>query len=182
MHTPARTITHPVFGDEVTFTHTTATSDGQLTELHITLQPGGGNEPHFHQEFAETFTAIEGPLGLLVDGKIHQLAPGETMTADIGVVHRFFNDSDQPVQFRVTIKPGHQGFEHMLRIMYGLANDGLANSKGLPRNLYHLGILSVISDTRLPGPLKYIGGVFRWFGQRGIKRGTYEALQQQYCR
>ena len=178
-HTPT-TIQNPLIGDEVTFVHTHDSTGGRLTELSIQLQPGGGNQPHFHTAFAETFCAEEGSLALTVDGTVHHLSPGEQMTAPPGVVHRFANPGDTPIRFTVRLEPGHQGFEDMLHILYGLARDGHTNAQSLPRNLSHLGLMGLISDTRLPGPLRLLDGVFRWLGKRAVRRGVYAELRARY--
>jgi quercetin dioxygenase-like cupin family protein len=59
-----RTIVNPVFKDVCPFLQTSAETNGRLSELEVTLGPGGGNPLHRHTGFTETFTAIEGNLGL----------------------------------------------------------------------------------------------------------------------
>jgi hypothetical protein len=43
-----RTIINPVIKDTVTFLQTAASSSGRITQLEITLHPGGGNPLHHH--------------------------------------------------------------------------------------------------------------------------------------
>ena len=59
-----RTIVNPIFKDTVTFIETAAESNGQVSDLELTLLPGGRNPLHYHKSYSETFTAIDGELGL----------------------------------------------------------------------------------------------------------------------
>ncbi len=64
-----------------------------------------------------------------------------------------------------------RNFEKALRIGYGLANDGLMNEKGIPKNFLHGVILFHLSESYLYGlPLWFQSFVFggltrvaRWF-------------------
>ncbi|MDF7813811.1 cupin domain-containing protein [Hymenobacter sp. YC55] len=95
-----RAIFNPVQQDTLTFVRTTAETAGQLSELEITLLPGGGNALHYHTTYTETFTAITGTLGLELDKKRKfLLAPGESYMVKLGEAHRFFNPGDTPITF-----------------------------------------------------------------------------------
>lgn len=61
------------------------------------------------------------------------LKPGEKITIQKGEAHRFYNSSNQPIKFNLQFTPGHTGAENMLRILYGLACDGMTNKKGIPK-------------------------------------------------
>lgn len=57
-----KTIVNPVVKDEVTFIQTASASNGQMTVLSVKLMPGGGTPLHYHKNFAETFTTMQGEL------------------------------------------------------------------------------------------------------------------------
>ncbi|PSR51862.1 hypothetical protein AHMF7605_28525 [Adhaeribacter arboris] len=59
-----RIIVNPCLKESIIFVQTAAETNGAVTELIITLQPGGGNPLHYHTSYTETFTALEGELGL----------------------------------------------------------------------------------------------------------------------
>ncbi len=59
-----RTIVNPIIKDTVTFLKTPEETNGQMTEAEITLMPGGGNPLHYHKTYSETFSALEGELGV----------------------------------------------------------------------------------------------------------------------
>jgi len=60
-----RTIYNPDAKSRVTFLEKAHETDGEYTQLEIELEPGGGNAPHYHEAFSETFTATMGSVGIL---------------------------------------------------------------------------------------------------------------------
>ena len=90
---------------------------------------------HYHVDFTETFTVKEGRLDIYLDRgqKRVLLQPGESATAQIGQLHRFANDHDEPVIFAVETKPAG-GVARAFQLAYGIANDGGAAKDGLPKN------------------------------------------------
>ena len=99
-----RTIVNPIIKDPVTFLQTSEESGGKITEADITLMPEGGNPLHYHKTFSETFTAIEGELGLKLGNKeIKILKEGETHTVEPMSVHGFFNPADREIKFNVKL-------------------------------------------------------------------------------
>ena len=57
-----RTIENPIIRDKIAFVRTTEETGGGVSEIIVELSVGGGNEPHYHTTFAESFTPIEGEL------------------------------------------------------------------------------------------------------------------------
>jgi len=91
-----RTIVNPIFKDTVTFVRTAAESNGQVSDLEVTLLPGGRNPLHYHMSYSETFTAIDGELGVGL-GRIKKriLEPGNSYTVEHNNLHYFFNPTDK---------------------------------------------------------------------------------------
>ncbi len=178
-----RTITNPVIKDEVTFVKTAEETNGEVTELRIVLQPGGKNDLHYHTSYSETFTALDGKLGVMLSGKEKKiLEPGESVFVEKGKPHAFFNSGDSEITFKVELKPGHTGFENSLRIMYGLGNDGLLNEKSMPKNIHHLSVIARISDMRSANPfLNLFTPLFLFLGKRAEKNGLQKELMDKYC-
>jgi quercetin dioxygenase-like cupin family protein len=178
-----RTIENPVIKDKVTFEKTAEETGGDVTELKITLQPGGGNELHYHLTYSETFTAIDGDLGIkLGKDKTMILKPGKSHTVDKGELHGFFNPEDHEITFKVELHPGHTGFEQALQIMYGLAADGLTDERSTPKNFTHLCVVAHLSDMRAPGLFFNLIRPLSWLmGRRAAKNGTQQELIRRYC-
>ena len=76
-----RTIVNPVIKDVATFLQTARESNAKVSELEITLMPGGGNRLHYHKTYSETFVILEGELGVrLGKSETKILKPGERYT------------------------------------------------------------------------------------------------------
>lgn len=146
------------------------------------LLPGGKNISHIHKKYSETFTALEGNLGIKAGGKTIILKPGETFTVPIGVVHNFFNPGTETIRYRIVIAPGFEGFEYMLRILYGLARDGKTDKKGFPKSLSHLALVGEIGDTSGAGILVLLAPLLKLLAARARKRGEEQRLMNSYCK
>ncbi|RDC66244.1 cupin domain-containing protein [Adhaeribacter pallidiroseus] len=179
---PGRTIVNPIFKDTATFIKRAVETDGKYSECEVTLLPGGKNVPHIHRKYSETFTALEGNLGVKAGGKTVILKPGETFTVPIGVVHYFFNPGPETIRFNLVLSPGFEGFEYMLRILYGLAQDGQTDKKGLPKSLALTALIAEMGDTSLPGIFVLLAPLLKFLAARARKRGEEERLMNRYCK
>lgn len=176
-----RTIHNPDAQNTVTFRKMSHKTDGEYTLLEIDLSFGGGNSLHYHERFSETFTAVEGITGVEVDGEKYFLDENESIKAEAGAVHRFFNPGDESVKFEVKIEPGSPGFEKALYILYGLANDGLTDDMGTPKDINHIGIFVAYSDTRGTGLQGLIlGSVINRIAGRAQRQGVEAELLERY--
>jgi mannose-6-phosphate isomerase-like protein (cupin superfamily) len=172
---------NPVYGDRAIFLATSGETNGQRTVIELEVVPGGGNQPHLHDDCAETFTVLEGDLTLLAGKEYKTVQRGETFTAPPKMIHCFKNRSDRKVKFIVEMTPGQPGFERVLKIGYGLAKDGLTNRKGVPNKFSHFALLIVMSAVRLPGIFMLLMPAFRWSADRAIKNGEAAKLIHKYC-
>lgn len=177
-----RTIVNPIYKDTVTFLETTAETGGTHTLLELTLLPGGSNPPHIHKAFTETFTALEGPLGLRLKRGEKILSPGQSYTVQRHEVHNFFNPSNAEIKFQVLFQPGHTGMENALRIAYGLASDGFTDKKGNPKNLSVAALLMEMSGSYPTGFLSLITPLLAVLARKARKKGVEKALLEKYCR
>ena len=136
---------------------------------------------HYHLHFDEQFEAIEGDLGIQLGKKKIIVKPGDKPArAPRGSVHRFFNPGTSVVKFRALISPARQ-FETVMRIGYGLADDGLCNKKGLPRNIWHLALVYEIGESFLPGvPLFIQRGIFGVLAKIARAKGRHKDLEKYY--
>ena len=175
-----RTFENPQIGDVIHFVKYAREAGGPDTILDIDLQPGGGNALHRHRTFDEHFECLVGELHVQVGRQVHTLRPGQTATAPKDTLHRFFSTSAAPTRFRVTISPGHEGFEKMLQITYGLAAQGLVNRRNAPRKFWHLAVVAYLSDTMLPGPISLLLPLLRRVGRRALTDGRYERELRPY--
>ena len=114
--------------------------DGSIAG-HLFVRPGGAAAlEHVHPTVSERFRVIEGRLGFRIGGRESVLEKGADVTITPGVVHDWWNPGPDEAQVLVEVAPGRR-FELMLPTLFGLANDRLTNSKGVP----HLLQLAVIA-------------------------------------
>ena len=177
-----KTIVNPVIKDTVTFLQTSKETDGKITDLELTLLPGGGNVIHYHN-YSEKFTAIEGDLGLVYGKKREKmiLRPGESFTIPAMELHNFYNPIDREIKFGIQVEPGHQGFEYMLRILYGLASDGRTDKESKPKSIKNLAIVCVMAELNAPGLLTLMTPLFRYIYKKAERKGDVQKLVDQYC-
>ena len=177
-----RRIYNPIQKDAATFLKTSQETGGELTLIEIEAAPGGGTTPHYHKTYAEHFEVLRGALEVQVGEVTHTLRPGQKAVAPIDTLHHWHNATDDTAVFLVELRPGHGGFEKALRVAYGLAADGLANSNGLPKNLYHTALLFEWGEGRLPGLFAVLEPVFRLLARRARRKGIDRELEAKYCR
>ena len=175
-------IINPVFKDVCTFIKTSVQTNGEYSELEVVLGSKGKNPHHRHSAFTETFTALEGRLGISLNGKDLFLKPNETITVQFRDSHRFFNPDNTPCRFRIVFRPGHTGMENMLRILYGLAADGKTNLKGVPDDITTIAILSEMGNTELTGLLSLLSPLMKWLANKGRNAGVERQLVETYCK
>lgn len=167
--------------EEITFLITSRQSGGKTTLMDVMIGPKGGNPLHYHRRFAETFTVIEGELTVQVGKEIKTLRHGESAVAPINVRHRFYNTSGKPVRFTCELNPASEGFENVMRIGFGLEQDGQAGPNGMPRSFVHNGILMNMGDGYFVGLFSILENIFRFFGKSAKAKQIEKELLERYC-
>jgi quercetin dioxygenase-like cupin family protein len=175
-----RVFINPMFKDKVTVLKSVQETNGNYMLGELEVSAGGGNYMHTHSAFEETFTAVKGTLGVVLENKKYYLQPGESVTVPLHARHHFFNDGKEAVTCHVKFVPGHEGFTKGVAIAYGLATDGKTNSKGMPKSIMHLALLTVLTDTKPTGVMGMLFPVFKWLAAKAKKNGTEKALLDKY--
>ena len=73
-------------------------------------------------------------------------------------------------KFYLQFIPGYKGAENMLRITYGLAADGMANKKGIPKTLSAIALLCEMGDTSLTGIFSILSPALKVLASRAPTR------------
>jgi mannose-6-phosphate isomerase-like protein (cupin superfamily) len=172
-----RKFINPEMKNEAIFIQFACESEEKITIIENVLQAGGSNQLHCHNTYSETFTAIDGELGLRVGRKkqIHILKPGESFTLAPKTPHCFFNPGKNPIRFRSKTAPGHEGFEKSIMIGFGLHADGLFR-KNYIRNA---SIILSIGDMSIPGVLSLFEPILKCIVH--FSKDYEKALVKKYC-
>lgn len=159
-------------------------SDGQSALVHLIVRPHGAVVgEHIHPRIQERFRVISGRLGTRVGGVGRTLAAGEEAAAVPGTLHDFWNPGEEEAHVLLELAPLDPRFELMIGTMYGLANAGKTNAKGMPSLLQIAMIGREFQDViQFPKPPHAVQQVmFGLLGPLGRLRG-YRGVYPEYSR
>ena len=149
---PGDTLENPVTGERFTFTHTAASTDGELLAFDFALRPGGAVPiPHVHPIQTERFEVTAGRMRFRVGLRTIVAGPGDVVEVAPGVMHSFANAGDEEARLRVEVRPA-LAMEEMFAEVVELARAGRMNRRGLPRNLRELARLARKYDQEAHAP------------------------------
>jgi quercetin dioxygenase-like cupin family protein len=153
MISPGQTIENPVTGERFTFTHTAASTDGELLAFDFALRPGGKVPvPHVHPIQTERFEVVSGEVRFRLGLRTFVAGPGEVVEAPPGVAHGFANAGEGEATMRVEVRPALK-MEEMFAEVVALAEAGRMSRRGLPRNPLTLARLARRYDQEAHAPL-----------------------------
>ena len=132
---------NPVTGERAVVRVSPQQSGGELMLADLYIAPGGAVVgEHVHPVIEERFTVHRGQVGFTIDGRRDIAGPGRTLIVPPGVAHDWWNAGPEEALVRVEIRPGAR-FQEMIRNLFGLAQDGKTDKKGLP-NLLQLSLIA----------------------------------------
>jgi quercetin dioxygenase-like cupin family protein len=171
-------IENPVTGERVVVRVGTEDSGGDLLAIDGYVKPGGAvTGVHVHPSIDEDFTVLRGRVGFRIDGLESVAEPGTCLHVPAGTAHDWWNAGDEEAHVRVEIRPGAR-FEEMAINLFGLAQDGKTNSRGMP-NLLQAAIFArefsdVLYFTRPPlWVQRLLFGSLAWLARLLGYRGSY---------
>lgn len=184
-------IENPVTGERVVARVGTEDSGGGLLVVDGYIRPGGAvTGEHVHPAIEETFTVVRGRVGFRLDGRESIAELGQRLRVPAGMAHDWWNAGEEEAHIVVEISPATR-FEEMALNLFGLAQDGKTNSKGMP-NLLQAAIFArefrdVLYFTKPPLLVQRLlfgalAVVARLFGYRGsypayMERGPSERIE-----
>jgi mannose-6-phosphate isomerase-like protein (cupin superfamily) len=157
-------------------------AQGQSGLVHLTVQPHGAVVgEHVHPQFRERYRVISGRLGTRIDGMERTLEAGQEAAAAAGTAHDWWNAGEDQAQVLIEFLPMSPRFELMIGNMFGLANAGRTNSKGMP-GLLQLALIGrefqdVMRFTRPPRAVQTV--MFGLLSPLGRMRG-YRGMYAEY--
>ena len=144
---------NPVTGELIRFVTAAADTNGEFVVVDVVVEPNGSvAAAHLHPYQTETFEVLEGEVTFKVGGKRVVARAGDTVVAEPGTAHKFWNSGSMDARFRCEVRPALQ-FEQLIETMFSLAQEGKTNKKGMP-NLLRLAVIANhhFDDVRLPFP------------------------------
>ena len=153
MISPGQTLENPVTGERFTFTHTAASTGGELLAFDFALRPGGAVPiPHVHPIQTERFEVTEGRMTFRVGLRSIHAGPGDVVEVAPGVAHSFANAGEDEARLRVEVRPA-LAMEDMFAEVVAMAQAGRMNRRGIPRNVLDLADLARRYDQEAHAPL-----------------------------
>ena len=157
---------NPVTGELIRFVTAAADTGGEYVVVDVVVEPNGRvAAAHLHPYQTETFEVLEGEVSFKVGGKKIVAKAGETIVAEPGTAHTFWNSGASDARFRCEVRPALQ-FERLIETMFSLAQEGKTNKKGMP-NPFRLAVIANahFDDVRLPL-------VPQWLQKLGLAMGA----------
>jgi quercetin dioxygenase-like cupin family protein len=152
MITPGQTLENPVTGERFTFTHTAASTGGELLAFDFALRPGGAVPlPHVHPVQTERFEVTAGRMRFRVGIRTVIAGPGDVVEVAPGVMHSFANAGEEEARLRVEVRPA-LAMEEMFAEVVALAKAGRMTKRGLPRSPRELARLARKYDQEAHAP------------------------------
>jgi quercetin dioxygenase-like cupin family protein len=150
---PGQTLENPVTGERFTFTHTAATTDGELLAFDFALRPGGAVPmPHVHPVQTERFEVVAGRMRFRVGLRTRIAEPGDVLEIAPGVMHSFANAGDDEARLRIEVRPALD-MEEMSAEVVSMAEAGRMGRRGMPRSPLDLARLARTYDQEAHAPL-----------------------------
>jgi quercetin dioxygenase-like cupin family protein len=150
---PGQTLENPVTGERFTFTHTTASTNGELLAFDFALRPGGAVPmPHVHPIQTERFEVTSGTMRFKVGRETVIAKAGDVVEVAPGVTHSFANAGDDEAQLHVEVRPALK-MEQMFAEVIEMAQSGRMTKRGMPRNPFRLAMLARRYDEEAHAPL-----------------------------
>jgi quercetin dioxygenase-like cupin family protein len=171
--------TNPVSGE----TFKALSFNKEAFVMQWTVQPKGYVAfEHIHLNQDEIFHIKKGAIKIVMNGREHIAAAGQTITVPKGMAHIAYNNNGDTLDCLVEYKPGldHETF---MQCFCGLVNDGLMDAKGgidIPRMGYFLTKMKakcMARPTSIPAPVFNLA--LKFFYIRGMVSG-WTKLYEKY--
>jgi quercetin dioxygenase-like cupin family protein len=154
---PGQTLANPVTGERFTFTHTAASTGGELLAFDFALRPGGAVPiPHVHPIQTERFEVVAGLMRFRLGLRRLTAGPGDVVEVAPGVVHSFANPGPDEARLRVEVRPALT-MERMIAEVVAMAHAGRLTARGLPRSPREFARLAREYDEVAHAPLLSVG-------------------------
>ena len=171
---------NPVTGERFVWRQTARSTGGEFCECELHLDPGAVvAAAHLPPLQEETFEVKTGSIRLRIGRREEVLGVGDKRAIAAGTPHAWGNAASGTTSVVVRLTPALRS-EEFFETFCGLARDGKANSKGIPRNPLQLAVWAheYGNEMRLAGPagrppLTALIAVFAALGRAAGYRARY---------
>jgi mannose-6-phosphate isomerase-like protein (cupin superfamily) len=133
---------NPASKERFVWRHTAASTGGEFAEFELILDEGASvAAAHVHPHQREDFRLEQGVLDLRVARRKERLEPGAERSVPPATAHAWWNAGQEEARVVVRLTPAMRS-EDWFETFCGLARDGKANKKGLPRNPLQLFVMA----------------------------------------
>ena len=146
-------ILNPRTGQRMVFLKTGTETGGELVQIDTYNPPTGVPEPEHVHPFQESGAEVlSGSLRFRVGGKQRSVKAGESITIPANAPHHFWNDGEEEAHAVQWFRPALK-IDRFFETLFGLAQDGKLNDKGLPSLLQlAVGVPYFGDEIRLTSP------------------------------
>jgi quercetin dioxygenase-like cupin family protein len=146
-------IVNPRTGQRMVFLETGEENDGELVRIDSYNPPTGVPEPeHVHPFQQSGAEVLSGSLRFRIRGEERSVKAGESITIPANTPHNFWNDAEDEAHHIQWFRPALK-IDRFFEMLFGLAQDGKLNDKGLPSLLQlAVGVPYFGDEIRLTNP------------------------------
>ena len=173
----------PQTGERLIFRSTEDSSNGELFQAELIMQPGSYVvRSHVHPLQEERFVVLEGRFGWKIGKESGVAEQGETLVCPVNVPHSQWNAGHGPMRMLYEHRPALRSAEIFFETYFGLSRDGKLTRKGDIKVLQAAVLLQEVGDFIRPTspPLFMQDALFRPLAALGRRRG-YRARYPQYA-
>ncbi len=171
---------NPVSQERFVWRHTAASTNGEFVEFDLHLGKGAVvAAPHAHPEQRADFRVVSGAVERQVGDHRERVEAGGEWTVPARTSHSWGQVGESDAHLVVRFTPALNS-EHFFETLCGLARDGKAGPKGLPRHPLQLAVLARDYRREFAPPsnlLRVVSGpptaVLAWIGRRAGFRSQY---------
>ncbi len=170
-----KTVRNPAIGHRITFLQTGTQTNGELLQIMYAVETPETKPTiplHIHLQCEERFEAVQGQLGVILDGEQRLLSVGEQVLIPPGTPHTFWNAGEGELRFITDVRPPGQ-LQTYWETVFGLAEEGKVGKNGMP-NLLQLAVVAPLADSYAPNvpisltnlAMTVLGGIGRLLGYK----------------
>jgi len=128
-------------GLELRFLQDKRGTEGRLDLFEMTVQPQAKMPvAHYHDSWDETIYGLAGVTTWRVDGRDHEIGPGDSVFIAKGIVHGFRNESEAPSKCLCILAPGVLGPDYFQE-MAALLATGAADPEKMKAVMRRYGLI-----------------------------------------